>query len=73
MVTIAGVFKIPPSTAFATADQEQGEKDQKQYATPDRATDDVLPVVRQTRSTPNVSFFCQGRLPVKLTTTLPPA
>lgn len=44
-VIITSAFEISLRTAFAAADQEQHEKDQKKYTTSDRAADDVLLIV----------------------------
>jgi len=50
-------LEILLTTAFSAAEYEQGEKDQGQHATPNRAANDVLPVARRTRP---ISTVCKG-------------
>jgi len=45
-VTTTRTLEVPLRTAFAAAEQEQREKDQDQYTTSNRTTNDVLLVAR---------------------------
>ena len=60
-LTITSAFEVFLSTAFAATDQEQHEKNQKKYTTSDRAADDVLLIVRQTRSAPKCELLLPRR------------